>query len=913
MGVVVGRDTELVALLSCADRLTDSGPATATVVAPPGMGKSALAAAFRDSLAGREATVLTARPLEAEGRLAFSALGELLAPLPAEEYDVLPPPLRSAIRSALLLDDGGGAEPRAVALAVRGVLSDLAASKPLIILIDDAQWLDDASAAALGQSLPRLADLPVLVVAWARPSGRPLKEWLPDWQRTEIGLDPLPISALFHVVREHLDVTLSRSELRAIAVASGGNPLHALEFARHRALGPGASFETLLSERLLALPRPTRTALLAAALCAAPTATRLADALGRSIEQLLDDLEPAVSGGLIRLGGSIAFLHPLYLEAAIDGAAAEERVAVHATLANVEPLEEARVRHRALANDAPDEPLANELTEASRKAWARAAWLSATELLQLAVDRSEDEAARDERALELAERLITNGDPRDAEQILHGLRENPDAPVYWPATIALCNLHSISERYDDAKAVARELDEAALSPEDYAKAVAHAEIDMLLGRADRAADSLVEANRRLAEVPDRPGLSRLRTDVLVPLAYHQYQEAQPFQHLLDEAIDLDRREPGERMLYRPVMLEAVRQMSGGYFGESRANFELILRDTVESGDDFSLPVIHSYRASLEVRACRFEEGRKIAEDGLAVAASMPAFLPMLTNILVSIDAHTGEAERALERSEEVRELLGPLDDPSQEATWAVGRLAALAAAGRNEETYQLSVRVRELTDRLGLRHPTDPMIHPNILDAMVETGRLDEAEEFLADVRLRAQQIDLHALTAELRRFDVALTAARGDLDAAAAAVPAMLAGLDDLPDGMEVQPVERARAWWTAGKVYRRGRMRKQAGEALQTAVTIFEEIGCVSRAEMVRADLDRTGARRSKTALTEAELAVARAAAAGRRNAEIAEDLYLSVKTVESLLTRCYRKLGIRSRVEIATALERAASTES
>ena len=192
------------------------------------------------------------------------------------------------------------------------------------------------------------------------------------------------------MVREHLDVTLTRSELRAVAEASGGNPLHALEFARHRALGPGASFEGLLSERLLALPRPTRTALLAAALCAAPTATRLAEALGRSIDQLLDDLEPAVAGGLIRLGGSIGFLHPLYLEAAIDGAAAEERVAVHAALADVEPLEEARVRHRALADDAPDEALAVELTEASRKAWARAAWLSATELLQLAVDRSED-------------------------------------------------------------------------------------------------------------------------------------------------------------------------------------------------------------------------------------------------------------------------------------------------------------------------------------------------------------------------------------------------------------------------------------------------------------------------------------------------------------------------------------------
>ena len=105
---------------------------------------------------------------------------------------------------------------------------------------------------------------------------------------------------------------------------------------------------------------------------------------------------------------------------------------------------------------------------------------------------------------------------------------------------------------------------------------------------------------------------------------------------------------------------------------------------------------------------------------------------------------------------------------------------------------------------------------------------------------------------------------------------------------------------------------MRKQAGEALETAVALFEEIGCVARAELVRADLERAGGKRTGDVLTQAELAVAQAAAAGRRNAEIAEELFLSVKTVESLLTRCYRKLGIRSRVEIATALERVTAPE-
>ena len=205
---------------------------------------------------------------------------------------------------------------------------------------------------------------------------------------------------------------------------------------------------------------------------------------------------------------------------------------------------------------------------------------------------------------------------------------------------------------------------------------------------------------------------------------------------------------------------------------------------------------------------------------------------------------------------------------------------------------------------LGLRHPADPMIHPNILDVLVETGRLDEAEEYLADVRTRAQQIDLHALVAELvRRRGRAHGGARATSRRRRRRCPPCWPVSTTSRPGMEVQPVERARAWWTAGKVYRRGRMRRQAAEALADRGRRSSRRSAVRRAPSWCAPTwTAPAAGATRTALTQAELAVARAAAAGRRNAEIAEELYLSVKTVESLLTRCYRKLGIRSRVEIA-----------
>ena len=255
MTVLVGRDAELDRLLA---GLAEGGPRCLVLAARPGMGKTSVVQAFLDAAAG-SVTTWSARPLEAESTLAFSGLADLLTDVPPTRYDALPAPQRTAMRAALLLEDAGvEVDPRAVAAALRAVVRATAEAGPLLLVVDDAHWLDDATAHALAQGLGRLPRLPVCVLAATRPTGRPVSEWLPSWDTDEIDLPPLTAAALFHLVREHLGRALDRGALRAVEAASGGNPLHALEFARHHGRPGGSTFEHLLEDRLGSLPRPTR-------------------------------------------------------------------------------------------------------------------------------------------------------------------------------------------------------------------------------------------------------------------------------------------------------------------------------------------------------------------------------------------------------------------------------------------------------------------------------------------------------------------------------------------------------------------------------------------------------------------------------------------------------------------------------
>ncbi len=265
-----------------------AGPAALIMAGQPGIGKTILWQKALERAGGSSFLVLSARLVEAEAALAFAALGDLLEPVVDELLPALPEPQRRALAVALLRQDPTGAGPldqRAVSAAMSAVLRALAATAPVVVAIDDVQWLDLPSAPVLELAARRLADVPFGVLASERVEPgvlRPLtlEGALPAERTKRIDLSPLSLAALHDLLKERLGRTFTRRMLVRIAAATGGNPLFALEIARSLPEDASTSGVVLpMPERLLelidmrirALPSRARSALLAAAALRAPT------------------------------------------------------------------------------------------------------------------------------------------------------------------------------------------------------------------------------------------------------------------------------------------------------------------------------------------------------------------------------------------------------------------------------------------------------------------------------------------------------------------------------------------------------------------------------------------------------------------------------------------------------------------
>src|SRR6476646_7460168 len=277
--VLVGRNAELERVDAFLASVRDDVHALA-VTGPAGIGKTAVwqEAARRASESGF--LVLTARPTGGEVKLSFATVADLLAPVGPETLAALPAPQRRALESALLRTDVGDAplDGRAVATGLLSVLVELAASRPLVVAVDDAQWVDAASAAALAFAVRRLDGLPVGVLVSVRVEGeRPetFEQSLPGERRDELEIGGLAVAALHAVLKHQLGRAFPRPVLVRIATVSAGNPFYALEIGREldRTGVPAAGaplpvpreVRSLALARLERLPDATLEALLAAA------------------------------------------------------------------------------------------------------------------------------------------------------------------------------------------------------------------------------------------------------------------------------------------------------------------------------------------------------------------------------------------------------------------------------------------------------------------------------------------------------------------------------------------------------------------------------------------------------------------------------------------------------------------------
>jgi hypothetical protein len=381
MPEVFGRDSELAELRRFIASISE-GPCALVLEGAPGVGKTKLWDAALGYGRELDLRLLTSRSVGSEAAMSYAGLADVLGEAPSDALEAMPEVQRHALEVALLRAEPGEVplDHRTVAAATRGTLRWYASSGPVLIALDDPQWMDEASRTALTYAIRRLDEEPVGVLAAVR-AGEDLDDpldlarALPDERLAQVEVGPLPAQALGRMLDERLGWAPEGSALFELHTVSGGNPLFALEIARaslqdpDRTLVVPGSLAEQVSERLASLPEATREALVVAAALPRPTLDLIERAVGPE-----DTLADAVGAGVVEVhADAVRFTHPLYGSVAYADAREEDRARVHGCLAELVTDPEERARHLALSAEPPDEPVAAALEVAAERARSRGA------------------------------------------------------------------------------------------------------------------------------------------------------------------------------------------------------------------------------------------------------------------------------------------------------------------------------------------------------------------------------------------------------------------------------------------------------------------------------------------------------------------------------------------------------------
>ncbi|HMJ94545.1 MAG TPA: AAA family ATPase, partial [Thermoleophilaceae bacterium] len=427
--VLVGRDAELHALRKGLS--ARPAPIGILLEGEAGIGKTALWLAGIAEAGERDFQVLTARPVEAETGLSYAGLGDLLVPLVDEVGGEIPLPQRHALDVALLraAPEAGPLDPRAVGAATLTVLRAAADRAPLVLAIDDIQWLDPASTRALAFALRRLGEEQVVLLATRRasPGAEPLDVGVADDRISRISVEPLAPDALQRLLQRRLGEGVSWPALARLADMSGGNPYYALELARAalRNAGEGAVTPELtlpegvyavLQERLRALPAETTDALATVAAMGQPTVAAASAVVDPGA------LDVAFTADVVREDGeTIRFDHPLLAEAAYRMLPPSRRRSVHERLAEVATDAEERARHLAAGPQVPDTDVAADIRAGAAAAAARGAPAGAAALLEASAQVEPDPELAARARIDAVRQLVAAGDGRRATALAHAV------------------------------------------------------------------------------------------------------------------------------------------------------------------------------------------------------------------------------------------------------------------------------------------------------------------------------------------------------------------------------------------------------------------------------------------------------------------------------------------------------------
>jgi hypothetical protein len=654
------------------------GPCGLLLEGAAGIGKTTVWGAGVALAAGRCYTVLSSRPAESEARLSFAALGDLMDGVLEQALPELPSPQRRALEVALLLADPVGSPPeqRAVAVAFLAVIRHLSASGPVVLAIDDLQWLDVPSARTVEFALRRLSHERAGLLAAVRDleGKRPapaVRMGLPTESLTRLRIGPLTQSAFQSAVRASVGSGLSRLTIRRLFDASGGNPFYGLELARallragnepspEEPLPVSADLQGVLSARVAALPAGARDALLVASCLRSPTTAMLEQASGPSA---LASLRAAGGQGVVGFEGArVRFTHPLFASVIYSGAPPGRRREVHRRLGEIAPTVEERARHLALSSEGPDEYVAAALEQAALTAADRGAPDVAAELAELAaaltpLDRL---PARWRRRADAGAYLFRAGDTARARRHLEALVEEMLAGRdRAEALLVLAEIVC----YDVGQAVAIPMLERALgeaSASRILQARIHIEIARLCDSDLPYAARHAEAGLALAQLAGDPGLAG---QALVRKLYLDFWTGRGLD--VEKAVELEREARPARVEDRAAMALGVCLKQADRFGEARHWFEQMLHATQEEGDESSRLNLLAHLADLECWAGNWRAAERYAagswEAGEQVGQRAWRSIPLYVRSL--IDAHLGRVEAARAEAEEGLSVATTAGDP----------------------------------------------------------------------------------------------------------------------------------------------------------------------------------------------------------------------------------------------------------
>jgi DNA-binding CsgD family transcriptional regulator/tetratricopeptide (TPR) repeat protein len=883
--MLIGRDPEQRLIDSLLEEARNGASAALMIRGEAGIGKTALLDHAAESSGFQ---TLRCAGTEPEHDLAFAGLEQLLRPLRAL-LERLPGPQGSALQSALGIGGEVLEDRLLLGLATLNLLAEATGEGPVLCLVDDLQWVDDPSAQALLFAARRLGAEGVVMLFGVRDDPG---SWFEAPGLAQLTLAPLSEADARELMDSARQASLGQHARRQLLQQARGNPLALLELPVEEPGGGGATgLDGTFRARVARLP-PTAHALLLLAAASEYDDTRTWSELAR-----LGDLPPAarsagVEAGLIGDVDTVAFRHPLARSAVYNASTQGERAEAHRLLASgtTDPL--ARALHLAAAANQPDEALAAQLQDAASAAARRGAFASAAGALERSAELSTDPTARVQRLIASAQAHLDAGDSgaasRLAEQALVGTRTAAQQAALagvngalqlqlgTPATayeVLLAGAHAVAKE-DPARAL--ELQAQAMTPA------------FVAGWPERA---FGEAQAFLADLPamGRP---------------HE-----PFLRLfLSSTVSA---EDGARAAARSRLAEALRSgaasedfrlmvwaaIASAYLGDLHSAGALATRAVAlarAAGSFNTLPIALLGSARFDVNARAFEGAEEFAREGIDLTRQLEQenFETCFSAILVRCLAARGQID-------ECREL--------GEVTLKRALAHGLVAAA---DDVRLGIAELELSLGHGAvaRDLIEAVSHP--LFRLVATPILVEATLLCGEPEPGPETLDALAKLAEQAQDPgrlAVVTRTRALLAPSAEVAEALF--VKALSNQREHgQPFERARTELAYGEFLRRAQRRTEARVQLRAALATFEGLSTPLWAERARAELEATGITARKRdpstldTLTPQELRIAKLVAGGATNRDVANQLFLSPKTVEYHLRKVFLKLGVSSRVELA-----------